>query len=230
VEPPQPEAETLSLVFIGEFVPQLVQPSWLARLDLLPASEADAANVAVISNEVTEFAADWLNVQATRQRVQLQTTLSHSFIALNDIGRGIIASMPLARVMGMGINYDAHFKLDSERIWHSVGHRLAPKELWNTVTKEPGLNTLIIEGMRRDDHQGKYHYRVGPSPLASPYGLLASVNDHYEIQAETPKQSVAECDRLLTEVFQSSLDNSREFFAKLIEFANDPKEAVDADS
>jgi hypothetical protein len=229
VESPEAEVEGLSLVFVGEFAPQLIQPSWLARLGLLSETEADAADVQVISSEVTQFDVDWLEIQVTRQKLQLQTTLSHSFIALHDIGSGILKSLPFARVVGMGINHDAHFRLKSEEIWHSIGHRLAPKKLWERVTKSPGLNSLLIEGQRSDDRPGKYNFRVEPSRLVKPHALFASVNDHYDIPSATPEESHMDCERLLIEVFRTSLTESRDFFTKLIAFTNETGEALDAE-
>ena len=87
----------------------------------------------------------------------------------------------------MGFNRNQHFKLPSEKEWHAIGDRLAPKEQWKQSLKTPGLRTLIMEEARTGDLTGYIRVRIEPSPRVHP-GVSISVNDHYVIRDFKPEQ------------------------------------------
>lgn len=76
MELPEVEAEALTLVCLGSFVPAVIQPSWLARHELIPASEADAADLTVVSADFTQFRTEWFTIDVFQDRLQVSSGLA----------------------------------------------------------------------------------------------------------------------------------------------------------
>ncbi len=57
------EAYTLSIVFVGDFNPAIIQPYWLANKKLIREQEAENAKVGILHNEITKFNIDWATIE-----------------------------------------------------------------------------------------------------------------------------------------------------------------------
>jgi hypothetical protein len=176
----RPELEGLSLVLVGAFNPQIYQPQWFAREKLIPQGEADTAEVHVIHRQFTELSMGKFHLQALTERMIFSTTDVPSFEPLRDLVLGAFELLRHTPVRMLGINYDAHFRSASDESWHTLGDMLAPKSLWRSVLKSPGLRTLTIQGQRTDEYKGHVQVRVEPSKPVHP-GVFISRNDHYDL-------------------------------------------------
>ena len=91
---------------------------------------------------------------------------------IRDLALGILRSLPHTPVQRIGINHLAHFPVESEGVWHRLGHALTPKELWEEVLEKPGMLSLTIQGQRTDDYSGSVNVTVQPSSVVRPGNSL----------------------------------------------------------
>ena len=120
----------------------------------------------------------------------------------------IIHPLHLELETALGINHDTHFRVETEAEWHSIGHRLAPKEIWKGVLIDPGMVGLTMRGQRPDEHKGALIVRVEPSDKIKP-GVFVNVNDHYELQSLEPSQGADQILNLLETSWSISVARSR---------------------
>jgi len=175
----QPAIQGISIVLVGDFNPKIFQPAWFSAENLIRVTEAEAADIKIINPEIVIFKLDWLEVQVTRDRCSFITTQDAYYEVVRDLCLGTFKLLKHTPIQKMGINMDLHFKMRSIEEWHAVGHKVAPKELWNKTLKNAGLRSLTIEGVREDGLKGYIRVKVEPSRRVHP-GIYIQINDHYE--------------------------------------------------
>ena len=203
MEERKPEIEGTNIVLLGDFNPKIFQPAWFAAQELIRNEEADNAKIELIHQAFVQFSLEWLRLEIYQNRFAAGTHQSPFFKVLRDLVLGTFRILKHTPIRMMGINCDFHFPMESEKAWHTVGNRLAPKDIWNNLLKEPGMRSLSIEGHRPDDYIGKITVRVEPSSRIDP-GVYIHVNDHYEIN---DRESSIGCDEII-DVLESSWDKS----------------------
>ncbi len=175
----KPEILGLSFVIVGDFNPKIFHPLWFSKHGLIGEHESEEAKIQVIHSDVAVFNLEWLRLQVTRDRFDISTTQEAYFEVLRDLVISIFGILEHTPVKMLGINYQLHFKMKSEDEWNSLGHRLAPKETWNKVLKNPGMQKVSIKSERTDDYKGNIIASAEPSSKIK-HGVFFSINDHYE--------------------------------------------------
>ncbi|GAA1635391.1 hypothetical protein [Actinoplanes couchii] len=219
MEPLEAEVDALTLVCLGSFAPGVVQPAWLARHDLIPAAEADATELIVVSNEFTQFRTEWFTIEVLPERLQVHSALSAYFAPLADLVSELLRVLPSATVDAIGINHHGHFRLRDSEQYNRLGHRLAPKTMWNDLVKQPGMRKLVIQGERTDGNKGHILLTVEPSQAVQ-NGVFLHSNDHYSIPSGNEPSAEFAAD-LIAENRRQSLERSQDFFRRVIEFARE---------
>ena len=59
----EPEIESMTAVLVGSFNPGIFQPAWLASKALIRESEFAAAEINVITEDVSNFTCDWFSLE-----------------------------------------------------------------------------------------------------------------------------------------------------------------------
>ncbi len=173
--------EGASIVFIGSFNPAIFHPSWYVAEGLRSKTELENAEVGVITGDMCSFRTEQYALHALNNRFMISTTQVPLYDSLRDLAVGtfrILRHTPLAK---LGLNREVHFRLDSEEVWHAIGHKFAPKQHWQPILKNPGMRALMIEGMRPDGLAGAVNVRVEPSNRVE-NGLFVEINDHFEVE------------------------------------------------
>lgn len=205
----KPEIEGLSIVLLGSFNPGMYHPQWFARMGLIRDEEAKSAKLDVVHNDITSEMIGSIKIQVSSDRFTASTTNAGDYEPLRDLVAGTFKILPHTPIRMLGINLDAHFRIASVDAWHSLGHRLAPKELWGTVMNKPGLISLTIEG-NRDVKKGYLRVKVEPSlRIKNGVGVYINVNDHYEIPEHKPEDGCGEIMEKMITNWDSSLKQSR---------------------
>jgi len=203
--PLQLHIQAVSIVLRGEFRPTIFHPSWLASYDLIRRQEADAATIELIHPNAAVFKLDWLDFRVTEDTFLVSTTQEPYYEALRDLVLGVLDILSYTPVNLMGINRDFHYRAPSLDVWHSIGHRLAPKHDWEDVLEQPGIRTMTMEGVRPDKLAGYIHAKVEPSPLIQP-GIYIQVNDHFDFRSSKASTiGASDAIRVLTEQWSDSL-------------------------
>jgi hypothetical protein len=196
-------------VLRGDFSPAIFHPAWFAANGLIRDQEADAAKVDLVHSKVAAFTAEWLQLMVTEDRFQASTTQQSYYDPLRDLVLGVLSLLPSMPLRQAGINCDFDFEFATVEAWHAVGHRLAPKQAWTEVLKEPGMRSLTMEGQRADGRRGYVQVLVEPSS-AFVRGIHVHVNDHYELEPETRGMyGTSNATQILTEQWRESLARGR---------------------
>jgi len=181
---PIPEISGGTIVLLGSFNPKIFQPEWFARQQLLPQAEADASDIKLIVQQVSHFETERFVVQVTEERFLASSKPSANSVPLRDLVQGTFFILEHTPVTAMGLNYQMHFAMESEKTWHQVGDKLAPKEGWNGVLEgRPGLLSMTILTQKEEPKGAQFRVKVEPS-LQVQHGIYFETNEHYPAPEE----------------------------------------------
>lgn len=174
---------TLSVVFIGEFNPVIIQPFWLANKKLIREQEAEDVKVELIHNELVKFSLDWAYFEITKNRFEIRTSKEPYFEVVKDLATSIFKILKETPVKVLGINHIKHYTLNDEQLLN-FGNKLSPLDNWTEFLSDPKMLQLeIIEQKRKDGLNGHIIVKIQPSNQVSK-GVLININDHYSIKEE----------------------------------------------
>jgi len=211
----KPELKGFSIVLLGDFNPKIFEPMWFSAQDLIREKEAQNADKRIIINEVVDFALDWIEIKVTRNRFTAQSD-QEPYEAVRDLVVGAFKLLSHTPISKMGINTEAHFRIETEEAWHNFGHLLTPKDLWNEILSSPGMNSITMEETKRKDGR-KGHIRVTLEPSARIMtGVFIRVNDHYEFDSNHAS-GCAKMVSVLEEAWNVSCERSENIIRSLVE-------------
>jgi hypothetical protein len=107
------QKESLSIVFLGEFNPVILQPFWLLNKGLIREEEAKNAKVGVIHNEIVKYELDWVGIEISKQRCEFKTTKSPYFYPMRDLAISVFKILRETPLKALGINHIFDFQLPS---------------------------------------------------------------------------------------------------------------------
>lgn len=208
----------MNIVFLGDFNPKIFQPAWFAAQELIGEKESDSADLQAITPDIAVYTMDWLRVQVTRERFQLSTEQEPYYESLRDLLIGTFTILEHTPIHSMGLNLDYHYRMPSTEDWHNFGHKLTPKDHWNGILKDPGMLNVTMQGTRTDSYSGLIRVTVAPSIKVNP-GVHIGINDHYEVDGSKIKLGCKNIISILTDVWTSSITNSKLISQKLLEIS-----------
>ena len=177
------QKETLSIVFIGDFNPVIIQPYWLLNKGLIREEEASNAKVGVIHNEIVKYELDWVGIEISKQRCEFSTTKSPYFDPTRDLGVNVFKILKETPIKSIGINHIFDLKLPNAEAYYEFGNTFCPLQNWEESLKEPRLLVLeILEKERKDGLKGQYRIRITPADPKILYGVTVNINDHYDLE------------------------------------------------
>ncbi len=210
----EPEISSVSIVILGHFNPAIFTPSWFAWRGLLPKKIVDIAALKIAHPQITEFNADWLNLQIVPESFSISTTQS-PFVRLRDLVVRIFREqLPHTPLKAMGINRAVHFSMGSFSERDRVGRLLAPVEPWGALGKEleldrehGGMTSLTMTQLDPEGRPpgGQVNVTVEPSKRIGRTGVYVRINDHYTIENLEGRMATSEIVTLLEENFDKSL-------------------------
>jgi hypothetical protein len=176
------EIYSLSIVFVGEFNPVIVQPFWLANKKLIREQEGEEAKVELIHNELVRFELDWVKLEITKQRFEFTTSKEPYFEPCRDLATSIFTILKETPIRALGINHLLHYRFENEDKYYEIGNKIASLDKWSTFLKLPRLlNFEIVEQKRSDNEGGYVRIAIQPSDRIS-NSVMINVNDHFELR------------------------------------------------
>jgi hypothetical protein len=177
---PTLEISGASIVLLGAFNPRIFQPEWFVNQGLLPQTEADGADLALIHPQVTQFETERFFFQVTLDRLAAGTKPNALPESLRDLIVGTFYVLEHTPVSAMGLNRQMHFAMHSVEAWHLVGDRLAPKEPWKEFgdPRRPGMRNLQILYNATSPDEPSTTISVQPS-VSVQHGIYFELNDHF---------------------------------------------------
>jgi|SRR3990172_3463060 len=218
MQSPKPKVQGHNIVLIGNFNPKIFQPAWFGAEGLLSKQETEKANIQIIHPDVVIFSIEeLLKLEVTRERFVLSTTQEPYDEVIRDLALGTFRLLRHTPIIKMGINRDMHFQIESEKKWHEIGHKLAPKELWRDILENPGMRTLTMEESKRRDDGLKGYIRVKIEPSNKVYlGVFFSINDHFETQEPSSTVGSDEIIDILSSSWEKSCKRSKSIIYSLL--------------
>jgi hypothetical protein len=176
------QVRTLSLVFLGDFNPIIVQPYWLVSKKLIKEQEAKETEVELLHNELVKYDLGWASLEITKKRFELRTSKEPYFEPLKDLIISIFSILSETPINAVGINHIMHFALPDKERFYEFGNKLAPLNIWENMINDPRLLLFeILEQKRKDGRPGFVRIKVQPSDQNIQYGVSLNINDHYSI-------------------------------------------------
>lgn len=214
----KPEIYDMSIVFVGNINPIIVQPLWLASKGLIQETEGENAKIEIVHNEIVKFQLDWVSFEITAQRLMVRTTKESFFPVIKDLAVSIFNILKDTPLNSLGINHILHFKLDKAG-YINIGKRLAPFDNWEGILSDPRLLQLeMTDQPRNDGFSGQYTVSITPSVLIRPYGVTININDHFdEVGNVSGSGAIIE---ILNRSWQTSLNRAGKTYTKLWETLN----------
>ena len=204
-----------SIVLIGNFIPLMFHPIWFGNNEVLPKEEVDFAQSrqanfpVIVTPQITMFKTSQFQVRIEENRFEVVSEKEPA-VLLKDFISKTFENLGSLTIRAFGLNYNAHYKIASLRLYHKIGDRLAPKAYWvklleKEVEGDDRKSGLISLQMRKvkDKEQGYIQIRVLPSELFKP-GLLLCCNDH-NLMAEdkqSAEEAMSEVDFTFDSAFQ----------------------------
>jgi len=205
------QIRALTVVLLGDFNPTIFQPSWFAAEGLLTEEEAKIATINVVHPDVTSFELPWVRFTIERERFMAASLAQPYF---ERLAGSVCAAFDLLRhtpIHMFGINNEAHFRAVSIEKWHALGHKLAPKEFWQTYFDAPGMQNLTIRQIPRPDGlNGHVQITVEPSERIKP-GVYIGVNDQFQ-EVDGKAMGARRAIELLREKWSATSDFSEKVF------------------
>jgi len=210
------QIESLSIVFLGDFNPVILQPFWLSSKGLIREDEAITAEVKIIHNEIVKFELDWVSVEISKQRCEFKTNKSPYFEILKDLSLGVFKILRETPIKSLGINHIFDLALRSQESYYQFGDKLAPLQNWTDILNDPRLLILeILEENRKDGYKGRYRVRVTPSDHNKPFGISVNINDHFKLE-DHEKGTDMEMVKVLETNWENSLKRSKSVTQSLL--------------
>lgn len=225
-----PEITGVDIVVLGDFNPTIFSPRWLSSNGLIRASVADNAQVQVIHPEIADFTADWLHLQAMRDRFTAQTRQA-PYVRLQDFVFRLFSDyLPHTPLRSFGINFSVHFLVESRAARDRIGTTLAPLEPWgrwrnalNLDNRKGGMTRLRMSQLAPVDRGpgGQINISVEPSTQVGlgGTGVFVSVNDHF-CGSDADSTSVDVLMELLRKEFKSSQQRSEQIVDHIMSLAH----------
>ncbi len=177
------QKESLSIVFLGDFNPVILQPFWLFHKGLIREEEASNAKIGVIHNEIVKYELDWVSIEISKQRCEFTTTKSPYFDPMKDLSASVFKILKETPIKSLGINHIFDLKLPNSEVYYEFGNKLCPLSNWEGSLKDPRLLQLeILEKERKDCLSGQYRIRITPAYPKMDYGVSININDHYDLE------------------------------------------------
>ena len=214
------EMQAATIVLVGAFNPAIFQPSWFGARELIPKKEAEAADVNVIHAGISSFSLEWLAVEVTSDRFQATANDPGHFPLLRDFVCGSFRVLQHTPCTALGLNCTFHARLQDHEVWHRLGDRLAPKEIWNRILEpkakkldraSTGLLSLSILGNRPGAQCDGVTINIAPSSKIRD-GIFLTSNEHYPIETG----SVLDAVRLVMENWVSAVAFSETVLRQLV--------------
>ena len=180
---PVTEAESASIVLVGSFNPAILHPQWFAKHGLIPEAEAEAANVAVVSPNLTAVEFAWFTLKVMDERFMATTPDPSQYRALEECVSGTFGLLEFTPIVAMGLNSERHIRVPTKDIWTPLEEKLAPREVWTPVFPGPrdgasALQTLSVVGDRPESSAERLSVTIEPSRRFQP-GLFLRTNEHF---------------------------------------------------
>ena len=218
------------MVGAGAFNPAIFHPRWFVDKGLISEDEVIEDQIPgeddslLVTSAISAFTADWLSVRVTETKAVFSTVEQGREPDLKDLARGVLDLLPETPVNAIGINADAHFRIESEDAWHAIGDQFLPKDVWEPIFEDGtwvkragdqavGLRSLTVE-VWREDGDGYVSLEVAPSQRIQ-WGVFVGANAHFQLSKDDHRGNGFEAARIIDEQWDGARQVEQQAIDKL---------------
>lgn len=214
---PKTHAESVYAVVVGNFNPKIVEPLWLSNNGLVPEFEAEAAERQLIDGDFSHVVLPWADLTVIADRMQLESREELINKAqLQDLAVSILRLLPHTPISLISIQHRIIVVANSEQQRHEVGHRLAPKALWDGVLDSPGMFDFAMQGTRCDEYQGATRVRIRPE-FEPGWSIWINVNEEVALKDPDKPEAGSRAADLVQKLWPEAERRTLEIRSKLYE-------------
>jgi len=173
---------TINVVLLGNFNPSIITPFWLANKGIIRDIEAETAKVDIIHPNISKFEIpDWLNIEATQDRIDFKTNRESHFSVLRDLVVSVFSNLGETPVKAFGINHLSHFSLRSKEEYEKFGYWLSPVKIFEGLLKKPRLQSIqFLDIDPNIQGDGQITLTISPSDLLlDRKSVVFNINHHF---------------------------------------------------
>jgi hypothetical protein len=210
--------ELVNIVFLGEFVPSIIHPLWLAKKGIIGEKEAEDANIKIIHSDISQINLGWCLIEVTRNRFEIKSEQSASFAPAKDLIINIFRVLRESVIKAIGINHVFEYDLMNKDNFYNLGNMIAPLKLWSNSLENPLVDKLdITEPQRKGEYNGTRRIRVATAATSTkPYYAEFAINDHYDLEDNPSADSNVIATELLTKQWEYSRSMSQEIVENIL--------------
>lgn len=216
------EEQGVSIVANGTFNPAIFHPAWFTKHDLLTPEEEESAKVSIVHPEVSQFQVPGLKFDIQTERALIQAAAEPLVRAADIFSRLFGDLLPHTPIDSIGMNYWAHFRLNSWAQRQKFGRRLAPLDDWGEFAKlmdskdralAGGFSTLAFRAKTNENGDlGSINVTIQPSSrVENDVGVFMNVNHHYADEVRPFNFA-----QLVGENFDNVVHRSREIISHMV--------------
>ena len=211
----EPKKIEFNCTLVGDFNPAIFHPAWIEKANVFPVSVINKAEIKIVHSQVTQLKISEIDFFIESGIFQASTRDERESDILKDSLIGIFERIEETPIKALGINWSGIFSLETEKKWHSLGHILAPKDLWNKICDQPGMKKLVMKAKNPYEENGCLHFDITSLSLPqSQFGVSVNVNNHFSFEENS---TIAVAIPILNKYWSKAQKESRERAEKLLQ-------------
>jgi len=186
------EIYTIGIVLLGNFNPSIITPFWLAHKGYIREIEANTAIVEIIHPNISRFSiSDWLNIEATQQRIDFKTNRESHISVLRDLVVSVFNNLNETPIQAIGINHLSHFSLRNLDEYERLGYWLSPVQKFGSLLNKPKLQSIQFRETVDEKKEGQITLTISPSDLIlDRKSVVFNINHHFDSKDKNTAQII----------------------------------------
>lgn len=218
-----PEFVGTDITLVGGFRPANFSGHWLAERGLVRKSDVDADNSEEqkIRNDLYQIKSGAFDLLVMQDRMTVQGSAGNAPV-IRDLVLGLLQINAASAISAIGLNFNAHYKCDSEDEWHKIGHFLVPKPMWQELFpgRHIGTRTVQVSVADEGDIANRAEITIQPSAKLK-HGIFFGWNDHHALDTSItdPEVGIAWAMDLITERYDRLCSETYRIFVEALAYA-----------
>lgn len=210
-----------TIVIAGQFHPGVFTPDWFESHQIVSKEDCESAKIKFIDSSTVHIDFGWFGWFSDPQKAMIELNTDGYDDQFLDLIRSVLTMFAYTKVSALGMNFTFSINVNTSDDWHSIGHAIAPKDIWKSSFGHEDLHYGLKEAtIQVDDFYGKnssLNMTVKTANIANDKKhrnrLLIEFNNHFEMPDQYNWNDHVE--DILTSYFDTKTNNT-EGYQKLL--------------
>lgn len=218
-----------TIVIAGQFHPGVFTPDWFQSHQIVSKEDCDNAKIKFIDASTVHIDFGWFGWFSDPQKAMIELNTDGYDDQLLDLTRSILTMFAYTKVTAIGINFTFSINMNSGDDWHTIGHAIAPKDMWKSSFGHEDLHYGLKEtAIQVDDYYGKgsslnmsLKTANNVNDKKNRHRLLIEFNNHFEMPDQYSWND--HIDGILAMYFETKANNTEGYRKLLSSILGDAK-------